>query len=385
MGRVVCVLAFLLLMGSSVSADAGSEPIRVAALYNLTGEMASIDAPALRGAKLAAALVNRQGGLLRGRMIEIVSADTRTDEKIAAKEAERLAKLHVVAGIGYGDTTFVLAAAPAFHRRAVPFITSGATAPDLPERFAPNLFMVAYGDDAQAAAMADFAGTNLGIRSVAIWTDTSFDFTRLLSGFFRQAYTARGGKVVAEETFSGDQKDFSELVSKLKATNPLPDALYISAVPGDAVASVTAVRKAGLSIPILSGDGFDCDLLQSLRTKDLADGIYFSTHRFRLADRPEIRSFIDAYTKEYGNPPENAFAALGFDAMNLLIHAIKRSRTTDVKVLRGALALTRGFKAVTGEISYADIQHPPRKPVSIIAIKQGAYSVARIVEPKLQQ
>ncbi len=383
MGRVLHVLGVLLLLGLPVMAGAPSEPIRVAALYNLTGEMASIDAPALRGVKLAAALVNRQGGLLGGRKIEILSADTRTDEKIASQEAERLAKSDLVAAVGYGDTDYVLAAAPAFHRSGIPFITSGATAPDLPARFAHDLFMTAYGDDAQAAGMAEFAQATLGSRSVVIWTDTSFAFTRVLSGFFKESFTRLGGKVTSEETFSGDSKDFSALVSKLKATNPVPDALYISAVPGDAVPSATAVRKAGLSIPILSGDGFDCDLDKSIRPSDLADGIYFSTHSFRLEDRPEIRSFIDAYTKEYGVAPENAFAALGFDAMNLLADAIKRAGTTDTKTLRSALAQTRGFTAVTGEISYPRPLVPPRKPVSIIAIKQGVYSVSRVVEPSL--
>ena len=88
----------------------GAETIKIGALYNLTGGMSSIDAPALNGAKLQAKLINEKGGLL-GKKIEIIGIDTKTDQKAAATGAKKALVKGVVAGIGYGDTTFVMAAA----------------------------------------------------------------------------------------------------------------------------------------------------------------------------------------------------------------------------------------------------------------------------------
>lgn len=110
----------------------GADTLKIGALYNLTGGMSSIDAPALNGAKLQAKLINDKGGLL-GKQIEIVGIDTKTDQKAAATGAKKALSDGVVAGIGYGDTTFVMAAAPAFQAKGVPFVTSGATHPMLPQ------------------------------------------------------------------------------------------------------------------------------------------------------------------------------------------------------------------------------------------------------------
>ena len=58
----------------------GAETIKIGALYNLTGGMSSIDAPALNGAKLQAKLINEKGGLI-GKNLEIIGIDTKTDQK----------------------------------------------------------------------------------------------------------------------------------------------------------------------------------------------------------------------------------------------------------------------------------------------------------------
>ena len=93
---------------------AGEETIKMAALYNLTGGMSSIDAPAFNGAKLKAKLLNEEGGLLDGRMVEVLGFDTKTDQQACATQAQKALNQGAIAGLGYGDTTFVMAAAPLF-------------------------------------------------------------------------------------------------------------------------------------------------------------------------------------------------------------------------------------------------------------------------------
>ncbi|MGD9064629.1 MAG: ABC transporter substrate-binding protein, partial [Desulfobacterales bacterium] len=99
-------------------------------------------------------------------------------------------------------------------------------------------------------------------------------------------------------------------------------------------------------------------------------------------DRPEVVAFIAAYEKEYGRPPENAFAALGYDAVGLIADAINRAGSTDGKALRDALAGTKGFKAVTGEITYSRPSGVPMKGVSIISVHDGKYKVEEVWFPK---
>ncbi|UCF90955.1 MAG: ABC transporter substrate-binding protein, partial [Desulfobacterales bacterium] len=360
----------------------GAEVIKLGALYNLTGGMSSIDAPALNGAKLQAKLINAQGGLLGGQMLEVMGIDTKTDQKAAATGAKKALAGGVIAGLGYGDTTFVMAAAPLFQQKGVPFVTSGATHPMLPQWVGDYMFMVPFGDDDQSFAIADFSFKKLGVKNVVVWTDNSMDFTKALSKFYKQRMQELGCQVVLEDFFMMGDKDFSAQIARLKNARPQPDAVFISAIPNEAGLTVKQIREAGLTLPIVSGDGFDTELVTTVPGPKLANDVYFSTHTYREDNRPEVLDFVAAYEKEHGRPPENAFAALGFDAVGLIADAIQRAGTTEGKALRDALAVTQGFKAVTGEITYSRPSGVPLKGVSIISVHDGQYKVEEVWLPK---
>jgi branched-chain amino acid transport system substrate-binding protein len=385
MKRILPLLALALVLAlvlAMTGAAQAADPIKIAGLYNLTGGMSSIDAPALNGAKLAAKLINEKGGLLGGRMVEVVGIDTKTDQQESATGAKKALSMDVVAGIGYGDTTFVMAAAPLFQAKGIPFVTSGATHPMLPKWVGNCMFMVPFGDDDQSFAIADYTVDKLKAKNVAIWTDNSMDFTKALSKFYKQRIEERGGKVVLEDFFMMGDKDFSAQIARLKNASPKPDAVFVSAIPNEAGLTVKQIREAGLTLPIVSGDGFDTELVTTVPGPKLANDVYFSTHTYRGDNRPEVTAFIAAYKKEYGKDPENAFAALGYDAVDLIADAIKRAGSADKGPLQKALAATKGFKAVTGEISYTRPSGVPLKPMSVISVKNGAYAVEEIWTPK---
>lgn len=374
--RMALACALCLIANCCLAADT----IKVAALYNLTGGMSSIDTPGLRGVKLAAKHINARGGI-GGRMLEIVTFDTRTDPQAAVQAAKTALAQGVAAGIGYGDTNFVLAAAPAFMDANVPFLTSGATHPELPARLGPSFFMVPFGDDDQAHAIADFARQDIGIRRVAVWTDTSMDFTTALARYFTQRFTAAGGQVVLTDAFEAGERDFSAQVERLKKADPRPEAVFVAAVPDEAGVIVKRIREAGLTLPILSGDGFDTELVTEIPGPRLAGGVYFSTHTFRGDARPRVQQFVADYRAEYGVAPESAFAALGYDAVMLLADACRRAGKGDTQTLRQALRGTRHFEGVTGKIDYSRKSGVPRKAVSVIGVQNGAYKVEEVWWP----
>jgi branched-chain amino acid transport system substrate-binding protein len=361
----------------------GEDAIKIAGLYNLTGGMSSIDAPALNGAKLKAKLINNAGGVLGGKMLEVIGYDTKTDQEATAISAKKALSEGVIAGIGYGDTTFVMAAAPLFQEKGVPFVTSGATHPMLPQWVGDYMFMTPFGDDDQSFAIADYTVNKLNAKNIVVWTDNSMDFTKALSKFYKQRIEELGGKIVLEDFFMMGDKDFSAQIARLKNADPKADVVFISAIPNEAGLTVKQIREAGLTLPIVSGDGFDTELVTTVPGSELANDVYFSTHTYREDTRPEVLDFIKAYEEEYGRPPENAFAALGFDAIGLVADAIERAGTTEGKALRDALATTKGYKAVTGEITYARPSGVPVKGVSIISVHSGKYKVEEVWMPKV--
>jgi branched-chain amino acid transport system substrate-binding protein len=290
-------------------------------------------------------------------------------------------KEHVVALGGLNDSTLVLAAGPVAQRAGIPFVTSGATLPDLPERVGDTLFMAAFGDDAQAHAVADLARRDLRARTAFVLVDRGADFTRALAGFFRERFGARGGSVVGQIAYKSGERDFAAAVSRIRALRRPPDVIFASALPSEAGGITRQLRAAGLTEPILSGDGFDTPLVGRVAGR-LADDVYFSTHVALGSDEPRVRRFVAAYRERYRRAPENAFAALGYDTMNLIADAVRRAGTDDPRAIRDALAATRRFTMVTGTISYAAGRRIPTKSVTIVRIQNGRSAFYRTVRPR---
>ena len=379
--QFLTVSALALAAATGPLAAQEGEPIKVAALYSLTGGLSSLDGPSLKGAELHVAQINEAGGVL-GRPLELEVFDTRTDQQVTATAAQEAVSSGVVAGFGQSDTTFVMAAAPTFQEAGIPFVTSGATHPMLPTWVGDNMFMAAFGDDDQSYAIADYAYDTLGLRRVYLWTDNSMDFTRALSEFFTERFQERGGEIVSEDFFMMGDTDFSAQIDRLAAVDPAPDGVFISAIPSEAGLTVRQLREAGIEMPIVSGDGFDTPLVAEVPGPELADDVFFSTHTYLADDRPEVQEFIDAYTEMHGNPPENSFAPLGYDAVGLIANAIEQAGSAEPAAISEALANTRDYPAVTGTISYTRENMVPPKPVSIVSVQSGEYNVEEIWRPE---
>lgn len=151
--------------------------IRIGSLYNVTGDMSSIDAPGNNGLRLAAKLINESGGLL-GQQVEVVTVDGQTDQTQLTNAASRLVNVeNVVAVAGINDSTFALAAGPVMQAAGVPFVIAGATLPTLPEQIGDYAFMVPFGDDAQSFAIVDFAIDQLGVETYYMLYDQAYDLS----------------------------------------------------------------------------------------------------------------------------------------------------------------------------------------------------------------
>ena len=358
------------------------DKIEIAALYNISsGGLASLDGPSLNGALLKAKMINESGGLLGGRMIEVTAIDTKNDTREAATAAQRAVAIEgLSAGIGHSDSTFALASAPLFQTAGIPFVTSGATSPDLPAMVGSEMFLTPFGDDVQAYAMAEYAYNVMGLRNVAVWTDNAMDYTTGLSKYFKERFTALGGAIALEDIYMTSDQDFSALVARLQSTDGV-DGLFASSGPDTAGIIVKQVREAGVDLPILAGDGFDTDLVMTVPGPAMANDVYFTTHAYVGLDTGAADTFRTAYEAEYGIPPENAFAALGYDALGLVADAITRAGSSDPAAVTAALAETSDYEAVTGKIAFLDGSRVPSKPVAIMNVEGGEMSFLTTVTP----
>jgi branched-chain amino acid transport system substrate-binding protein len=381
MRKILARTAIAVAMASCPFATRAADAIKIGAPFNVTGALSSLDAPALNGVELKAREINDAGGVL-GRKIELVVYDTKADAATIASVANRLiAADHVHVALGFTDSDSVLAFGPIFQKAEVPFVTPGATSPKLPGQIGDMIFLASFGDNVQAAAGADFIRHKLAGSNVFLLRDNATEYTKLLAGYFEAALSHGGGSIVGRADYASGDKSFAAEIATIKASAPRPDVLYVSAMPDDIGLIVKALRAAGLEQPIVGGDGYDTPLLVEVGGA-AANGVYFSTHAYMAADStPPVQKFYRDYRAAYGTDPENAFAALGYDAVGLIADAIKRAGTDEAKAIRDAIAATAGYVGVTGTISYPNEARVPAKTVTMIAIKGERPTLAAEVNP----
>ncbi len=147
---------------------------------------------------------------------------------------------------------------------------------------------------------------------------------------------------------------------------------------------VKQFRDAGITGPIVGGDGYDTPDLPDRRRPGRRQRVLHDPRADgrRRAAREAIKKFIAAYKAEYGHAPENAFAALGYDTVYLLADAIKRAGTTDCAAVKTAIEATKDFPGITGAITFSPESHVPQKGVTVIAVEDRRFTLAAEVVPE---
>ncbi|MGB6440767.1 MAG: ABC transporter substrate-binding protein, partial [Methyloceanibacter sp.] len=165
--------------------------------------------------------------------------------------------------------------------------------------------------------------------------------------------------------------DFGDWIAAFKKADPKPQAIYGASMPRSAVSLIEQVRDAGVDVPLLSGDGWDDEAIVESSKSNGIKNIVFTTHLFLGVDTPGMKEFSEAYKQNFGSPPPNAFAPLGFDSVNLLATAIERAGSIQPDAVRSALANTRDFEGLVGKIAYSPGKRVPDKAVAVIKIDDG--------------
>ena len=106
------------------------EPVKVAAVFSLSGIAAEHNAPLISMLELAAEEINHDGGLL-GRPVSLVILDNHSTPIGSRQAAEQAVNLDVTAVIGAQWSSHSLAMAPVLQKAGIPMISPGSTNPEV--------------------------------------------------------------------------------------------------------------------------------------------------------------------------------------------------------------------------------------------------------------
>jgi branched-chain amino acid transport system substrate-binding protein len=313
---------------------------------------------------MAVAEANAQGGVL-GRKVELVVLDDQGKADEAGNTVTRLLDVNkAVALIGEVASTLSLVGGRIAQRRGVPMVSPSSTNPKVTQ-VGDYVFRVCFLDPFQGLAMAKFAREKLKLSRVAVLKDVRNDYSMGLSEAFVAAFKQLGGQIVGEESYGAGDTEFSAQLTKLKGASP--EGLYVPGYYTEVGAIARQARRLGLTVPMMGGDGWESPELRNIGGKDIV-GSYYSNHFAHDNPTPSAKKFIDAYDKKF-HEPTPALGALGYDAVMVIVDAIKRAGSTEPKAIRDALAATKAFDAVTGKLTL-DANRNPVKPAVVVRVTE---------------
>jgi len=369
--------AALLLAGCkpSTGPGAGGDTIKVGEFASLTGSEATFGQSSHKGTALAIDEINASGGVL-GKKIQLLTEDNQSQAGQSATVVRKLISSDgVVAILGEVASSRSLEAAPICQENKIPMISPSSTNPKVTE-VGDYIFRVCFIDPFQGTVMANFARKTLKLQNVAVLTDVKSDYSVGLAKFFKQGFVAAGGKIVADENYSGGDKDFNAQLTAIKAANP--DGIFVPGYYTEVGLIVLQAKQLGINCPIFGGDGWESSSLVPIGGAAL-EGDYFSTHFSPEDTAPAVQNFVKHFREKFNETPD-AMAALGYDSAMMLADAIKKAGTTDGAKVRDALAAEKDFHGVTGDITM-DANRNASKPAVILTIKNGAFKYVETVAP----
>jgi branched-chain amino acid transport system substrate-binding protein len=336
----IAALLLVLLTGPAGPA-AAQEKIRIGVIQPLTGPTAYDGQRVLKGIKLYADRVNREGGVL-DRPVELVIADNQNKPQESVSAFERLVTQdRVSAIIGCWASSNTLAVMPRLDQAKVPLVVETSTSPKVTAPGAPGLhwaFRLLTHSGMEARAHARYL-TGQGFKKVG-FIALNNDWGLSIIKEFGAQVRAAGAQVVGEEKYQAGEQNFLPFLSKAKAAGA--DAIFINGDTQSLSLMVKQAREQGLKATLIVATAGDLPEIIRNAGPEAAEGLYSIDYYDMNSPGPVSQEFVKLWTAAYpGESPSHQGPASGYSAMMLIVDAIRRARSAEPAKIREALETAR--------------------------------------------
>ena len=352
--------------------DIDNETIKIGVILAVTGDAAITNNHQYEVVKFAIDEVNVNGGIL-GKKIELLLIDNQSTGLGSKKAALQAVDAGVVAVVGPAWSSHALGAAPVLQEARIPMVATSATNPNV-TLIGDYIFRVSFIDSFQGEVAANYAIKDLGAKSAVVLTNAGSRYSTGLAEFFMKNFQELGGSILWEGDYLASEIDFKKVLDKTKGLSP--DVIYLPGYNKDSGFIIKQARKMGISAPFLGGDGWGPDIIKY--GGDYISGNYYSESWHVDDPREESRSFIKRYENQYGRTKTTP---LPYDAVMIIVDAIKRANSIDPEKIQKALAQTKDFAGTTGNITFDENGDPINKPVVILKFENGKPSYVKTINP----
>lgn len=365
---LIIALLLALALAGCTQQPKGEVTVYVAA--PLTGFQANGGQTVLGGARLAAARLNQQGGLL-GYTVKIAPMDDESDSDVAVEVATQIGEAvargdQVLGVIGHYNSGQALAAMEVYKNLPIIVITPTASETSISQRGYDNFFRVNANDAMQAQVDAGFLANTLGAKRVAVLhNDTEYGVG--LGREINTALTDLGVEVVLTRQVAEGQERYDAEVSAVQQANP--DAIFYAGYEIEAPYLRAALVQAGLTQPMLASDGAFLSATID-EAGGAAEGMYVSAFAPSPATVADSQWIKDYQAVDFRNP--DTYSINGYSALMLLAEGVKKANSLDADKIAAALHGSK-VSSLLGQLSFdsrGDLTNPT---VYIFQVKDNAF------------
>jgi branched-chain amino acid transport system substrate-binding protein len=352
-----------------------AEPVKIGITTILSGPMADRGQSEQYGAQLALDSINQSGGVL-GRPVAAYYADNACKPDIGVPATKRLLELeHVPVIIGALCTPVTHAIMPMMQEAKVPLVIATSAGQDFVDASGVGGNDYAFKTipsevDIQGGLVHWLKSQN--IKSIAIVADDG-EFQHANAIAVAKAAKDAGLTVTADEVIPKDTKDFSGILTKLKAGAP---GEIVAILAGSTPGFFQGYEASGWKVPVTGRfdlAGAAATVSSQFRDAGGLSGVTGIAVFTPVLDKPDVQAFVAAYKSRYGLvPTQRSFFV--FEATYLVVDAIRRAESDQPDAIKQALKTTTMPSRLGGSYSPDDHNHA-HTPLQILGYKDGKPAV----------
>ncbi len=334
-----------LAVGAAIAfASAAQADIKMAVTGPLTGPNAAFGAQLKNGVEQAVEDINAAGGIL-GQKIVLSYGDDVSDPKQGVSLANKFSGDGVKYVIGPFNSGVTMPSSEVYQENGILVITPSATNPKVTERGMWNIFRTCGRDDQQGEVAGKYIVSKFKGKKVAVVHDKT-TYGQGLADETKKSMNKGGIKEVLYEGVNVGEKDYSALVSKIKASGA--DLVYWGGLHTEGGLIVRQMRDQGLKAPMMSGDGITTDEFASIG----GPGVEGTLMTFPPDSRnnPAAKDAVAKFRAKKFEP--EAYTLYSYAAVQVIKLAAEQAKSLDPKKVAETIKSGKPFKTVIGDLAY---------------------------------
>ncbi|CAB3725855.1 branched-chain amino acid ABC transporter substrate-binding protein [Trinickia soli] len=357
MQKLLPISAAAMLAATMATGAAADEIVKIGHVAPLTGQIAHLGKDNENGARLAVEEINKKGLVIGGQKVtlQLDAQDDAADPRTATQVAQKLVDDKVVAVVGHLNSGTTIPASKIYSDAGIAQISPSATNPQYTLQGFKTTFRVVATDAQQGPALANYAAKTLNLKKVAI-VDDATAYGQGLANEFEKTAKSLGMTVLSHDATNDKAVDFRAILTKIKGEGP--DAIMYGGMDATGGPFAKQAKQLGIKAKILAGDGVCTDQLSTL-AGDATDNVVCSEAGRSLEKMGKAGQEFEAKYKARFGVPIQIYAPFTYDAVYIIVDAMKRANSTDPAKILAALPST-DYKGVIGETQFdahGDLKH----------------------------